>query len=92
MTTEERDQLKRDDLRAVLLHYLHDRPSVAQSADTIARILRSRGMDCAMEEVRDACLYWEGAGAFERHYVHGGGTPHFRITTQGVHAYERSIV
>lgn len=92
MSEQEREQLRRDEVRAAVLVYLHDRPTVAQSADTIARTMRPRGQDFSTEEVRDACVYWCGMQDLERHYPAGSGTPHFRITSHGINSYERSRV
>lgn len=92
MDTREREQLYRDEVRATVLAYLHDRPTVAQSADTIARTLRPRGHSYSAEDVRDACVYWAGLQDLERHYPAGSGTPHFRITSRGINTYERSLV
>lgn len=92
MNEQERGQLRRDDARAIVLGYLHDRPSVAQSADTMGRVLKARGHDFTHEEIRDACHYWEGTGDVEKHYVQGGGTPHFRISSLGINTFERSRV
>ena len=92
MSQEERDQLRRDEARAVVLHYLHDRAAVAQTADVIARTLSAHGHTLTAEEIKAACIYFEGSKDMERNYPPGGNTPHWRITTQGINTYERSRV
>ncbi len=94
MTAEERDQLRRDDCRAIVLQYLHARPTVAQSAKVISDVLRTRGHDFTGEEVTDACRYFRGCdpACVETIYKPGVNTPHFRITSAGIDAYERSQV
>jgi hypothetical protein len=92
MTQEERDQLRRDDCRAIVLQYLHARPTVAQSADVIASVLRSRGHDFSAEELTQACSYWLGHCDVERIFKPGQNTAHYRITAKGTDTYERSRV
>lgn len=92
MDTEEREQLRRDDCRAIVLQYLASRPAIAQSAGVIADVLRTRGHDFDAKEVRDACLYFKDHGHTEQLFKPGQNTPHYRITAQGIDAHERSRV
>ncbi len=92
MNTQEREQLRREECRHVVLAYLHDRPAAAQAVHTIASILRTRGHDFAYEEVQAACLHWDNSKDLEAICQPGGAIPHYRITSQGNITHERTLV
>lgn len=93
MTEQERDIQRADACQIEVLRYLNHRTAVAaQTAEVIARTMRAHSFDYTAEEVKAACLFWEGMNDVERCYMPGGSIPHFKITSQGILTYRRSQV
>ena len=92
MSTEAREQLRREDCRLQVRAYLYERGmKIAQRADVIARTMRPQ-FDYTTEEVDAACLFWAGNGQFEEVRSSAGATRHYKITTEGMREHEASLV
>lgn len=91
MNSDQAAVLRRDECRRAVLAHLYARPSVAQSADTIARMLRTQH-DFALDEVTGACSYLLSAGLVDTPQNSMSGLKHFQITAKGTREHEVMMV
>lgn len=88
----ENPQLQRnEECRMTVRGYLAERNTVAQTAATIQRRLRTEH-DFTLDEVKSACAFLEGLEHVSKHFSPDGVSAHYKITSEGVLAWERSLV